>query len=557
MPEKIGLFSWFHSTMERAFADTLPLFPAEILRHLKAPEKLCLWAETIEDADFTVKFCGEEVLPDIESRGRKIKKTSGQFYTPETFAREILEKIQPDLTGDILDPSCGDGSFLLAAANALNASGGCDENLLTPLHGYDIDNQALLICLARLKSAFPMGGWPSLQHDDFLLSKIYKRFDLIIGNPPYKVNLSESLKEILRKTYSTSEGEKDLYTFFIERSIKLLTNDGCLIMLTSHTYLVNHHCKLIRQFVFSQKVEDLFLLPTRFFPGAPGVLPVVLNLRATRLLPGEKVRVHSGYSAGLGWEKQFMADSGSLLSESGLRQAIVPKSLKDVFAKMSEKFQQLGKLCRVGVGIQESVKRTDKISKFVSETKETPNHRKVLKGRELSPFKIEWTGKFINYGPHLAYAGDENLFSGKKLLYQNIRNEKLKFRLVAAYDDCGYFPKNSLSFILAQDKRLSAPYLEAILNSLLVNAWFSGHFHSFHITVSQVRTIPVPIPEERLRRKIERSVSRLKGFDKESEEWKNETAKLNLLVCECYLGSCNNQHLLSACDIFLEQAATL
>jgi hypothetical protein len=287
------------------------------------------------------------------------------------------------------------------------------------------------------------------------------------------------------------------------------------------------------------------------------VLPVVLNLKGKTADKDFKVKIHTGYDSEKGWLRHYSADSASLVEGNGLRRAIVPDSLKKVFSDLSNEFPKLGELCRVGVGIQESVKRTDKISKFVSSERKSPNHKPVLKGRELAPFSINWEGKYIDYGPHLAYAGDEKVFSGRKLLYQNIRNEKLKIRLVAAFDDKGFFPKNSLSFILVNHPQLSELYLEAVLNSSLINAWFSGNYHSFHITVSQVRTIPLAVPETSLRRKIEKKVLALKKLAPDSEEFKQSHGDLNKLVCTAYSISEPLDALLDACDIFLEQAAAL
>jgi predicted RNA methylase len=552
-----GLFAWFKETMQKAFSVDLPDTPLAILTALKAPERLLEWVERVEDTEFAVKLVDDEILPDVESRQKKIRRTSGQFYTPQRFARQILDCIKPRLQGQKLDPACGDGSFLLAVAEYEGLTDQKSNNLLNNLYGYDIDSQALLICLGRLVSKFPESGWPVLRNENFLTSRPAEKFSLVIGNPPYRVNLSDELKEFLHKNYQTSEGEKDLYTFFLEHSLEILTEKGRLIMLTSHTYLVNHQCRLIRELVFSKEVNDLFLLPTRFFPGAPGVLPVVLNLKGKTADKDFKVKIHTGYDSEKGWLRHYSADSASLVEGNGLRRAIVPDSLKKVFSDLSNEFPKLGELCRVGVGIQESVKRTDKISKFVSSERKSPNHKPVLKGRELAPFSINWEGKYIDYGPHLAYAGDEKVFSGRKLLYQNIRNEKLKIRLVAAFDDKGFFPKNSLSFILVNHPQLSELYLEAVLNSSLINAWFSGNYHSFHITVSQVRTIPLAVPETSLRRKIEKKVLALKKLAPDSEEFKQSHGDLNKLVCTAYSISEPLDALLDACDIFLEQAAAL
>lgn len=550
----IELFAWFRKVMEDVARQPLPERPGEILRQLRAPAELSGWAEKVVDGSFAEKITAAgKIIPDLESRQRQVKRNAGQFYTPEAFVAELRAFTAFETTKSILDPSCGDGSFLLPVAASMAEEPDC----LSHIYGYDIDPQALLICLGRLLESCPRGGWPHLRCEDFLRAAIQEKFALIIGNPPYKVNLDDDLKDYLLQNYETAEGEKDLYTFFLERSAKLLQENGEMLLLTSHTWLVNHQCRLLRRFIFSHRVENLFLLPVRFFAHAPGVLPVVVHLRQLRAKETDQLVLHADYCPGRGWSKKYRAGQNIMIENSGLRQAIVPPQLKKIFEIMSRQHRPLGELCRVGVGIQESLKREGAVSKFVADNCETSRHRKVLKGRELAPMKINWEGKYIDYGPHLAYAGDAAIFSGEKILYQNIRNEKLKTRLVAACDREGYFPKNSLSFIVAQHQDLSLDYLEALLNSTLINSWFSSRYHSFHITVSQVRSIPVALPSPRLREELEQLVAairRASGSEAEILSWRHE---LDQKVCEVYAGPGDHRELVKDCDFFLEQAAAL
>jgi hypothetical protein len=289
---------------------------------------------------------------------------------------------------------------------------------------------------------------------------------------------------------------------------------------------------------------------------APGVLPVILVADAEFPPEDNQLGVYTGYNEKDGWTVCYQAFNKIFEESSGLRQAIVPPQLQQVFALMNN-CSRLGDQCRVGVGIQESLKRDGKISRYVGKDKLGPSFKRVLRGRELQPFKISWEGNYIDYGPHLAYAGDETVFAGPKILYQNIRNERLKIRLVAAYDNEGFFPKNSLSYILAESKDTSAWFMVGLLNSLLVNAWFSGNFHSFHITVTQVRQIPLPQCSAALQQKISDLAERLHATNGGTSNWQKTYEQLNLLVCESYLGVGDHKQLLTICDNFLDQAAAL
>ena len=610
------LFSWFNDRVTQAYglspveatnaspvtvsgqldvppgntAEVINATPVATLQQLGAPSALLEIFASLADCEVFLKAGAEGLVPDLERREKKRKRSTGQFYTPESLAARLVEMADPGTAGDILDPACGDGSFLMAMAAQLHrqqiepaerprvsagdnschyslvrlsrrqdlaqTATGCD-NFLNRLYGYDIDLQALFICLTRLICAFPGCGWPMLELRDFLLEPPEQSFSLIIGNPPYRVNLDDSFKKRLSELYQTGEGEKDLYTFFIEGSLRALECDGRLIMLTSHTYLVNHQCARIRRYIFADyHARALLMLPERFFALAPGVLPVVLLADADKPAEPYQLEILTDYSETEGWRQKYRADAQLFEFSSGLRQAIVPPQLQQVFSAMND-CNRLKEHCRVGVGIQESLKREGKVSRYVCASPLTDEHRPVLRGRELAPFRINWEGNYIDYGPHLAYAGCEKTFAGAKILYQNIRNERLKIRLVAAYDAGRFFPKNSLSFIVAKTPDYSELFILGLLNSLLVNAWFSGNFHSFHITVTQVRQIPLPQCSKELKQSIEDLASRFLETAEGSHDWHKYVKQLNLSVCESYLGAGDHSQLLLACDKFLEQAAAL
>ena len=266
------IFEWTYQKLSKYYRIPKSIKnPYEILTHIGAPKSLCQIFEGLKDLDFPLKDCSDGKVPDLESREKSIKRKNGQYYTPEVLANQILSEVitnyKKSQIKTILDPACGDGSFLLAASNHFE---------LNKIHGFDIDKYALLVSAIRLISAFPNKGWPNLKETNFLLENNTNKYGLIIGNPPYKVNLDEKTKEFLLDNYQTAEGEKDLYTFFMEKSIDSLDNNGILAMLTSHTWLVNHQCKKIRSFIFSNtNVKSLYILPQKFFLTAPTIIPVI------------------------------------------------------------------------------------------------------------------------------------------------------------------------------------------------------------------------------------------------------------------------------------------
>ena len=103
-----------------------------------------------------------------------VEKLRGGFYTPEPIAQFILRwGINGNPRSEILEPSCGDGVFL-EQLKVLKLS-------YKSVTAIEIDSteasKAGKIPLKRLQ----------IINDDFhsYCNNTLKRFDLIVGNPPY------------------------------------------------------------------------------------------------------------------------------------------------------------------------------------------------------------------------------------------------------------------------------------------------------------------------------------------------------------------------------------
>ena len=106
--------------------------------------------------------------------------------------------------------------------------------------------------------------------------------------------------------------------------------------------------------------------------------------------------------------------------------------------------------------------------------------------------------------------------------------------MVAALDHKGFFPKNSLSYIANPQEPFSLEYLVGVLNSPLMNAWFASQFYSFHITVTQVRQIPIALATPELRARVSALASALALSNSGRSAEEKLLAELSRSVIECY-----------------------
>ena len=119
------------------------------------------------------------------------RKDLGAWYTPEPLIDLLCDQtIEPSWATEraasgggklrILDPACGDGRLLVAARDRLERLG-----LEVEVHGADIDPAALEAARRQL------GPAARLQHADALEYQWTQRFDLVIGNPPFRSQMAE------------------------------------------------------------------------------------------------------------------------------------------------------------------------------------------------------------------------------------------------------------------------------------------------------------------------------------------------------------------------------
>ncbi len=195
----------------------------------------------------------------------------GAIYTK----REVVDFIL-DLTGytadarladyRLLEPSFGDGDFLLPAIDRLLESASRDSALtydgLAPairaieLHRATFEGTRKLVAERLRKAGLShedverlCNAW--LSQGDFLLAEFELVFTHVVGNPPYL--RQEAIPDILmaeyRARYRTIYDRADIYVPFIERSLALLGQDGKLSFICADRWMKNKYGKKLRELV--------------------------------------------------------------------------------------------------------------------------------------------------------------------------------------------------------------------------------------------------------------------------------------------------------------------
>ncbi|MEX2680748.1 MAG: class I SAM-dependent DNA methyltransferase [Candidatus Sigynarchaeota archaeon] len=187
----------------------------------------------------------------------------GQYYTPAIACDLVCRLVIASNTRSILDPACGDGEFLVAAAKRfarLDRSRDPGNHLPSSfqLYGIEINGEASRKACTRLEhTCHPSGNiaFKIISGDFFDFSPGKSPFpatvDAVIGNPPYiRQELIEDkhrVREHLSK--STVDERSDLYVYFFTRAEQWLADGGRIGFLTSERYLDTQYGRGLQRFL--------------------------------------------------------------------------------------------------------------------------------------------------------------------------------------------------------------------------------------------------------------------------------------------------------------------
>ena len=191
--------------------------------------------------------------------------------------REVVEFIldlagytqdQPLHKRQLLEPSFGDGDFLLPAIDRLLAAWKAGDDTTDPLKALgdcicavELHEKTFLRAHTAVIARLVGDGIPApaaaalanrwLIYGDFLLVKLPASFDVVIGNPPYV--RQELIPDVLlaeyRSRYSTIYDRADLYIPFIERSLRSLKQGGALGFICADRWMKNRYGGPLRALV--------------------------------------------------------------------------------------------------------------------------------------------------------------------------------------------------------------------------------------------------------------------------------------------------------------------
>jgi len=237
---------------------------------------------------------------------RFIKGGHGVVYTPPFLASLLLDYTMPynKITGKerILDPACGSGVFLVGAFKRLINVWRSKNNWKNPsvdklkdtlkkcIYGVDLDSNAIDLTAFSLSLAIcdalrPNVIWNELQFDYLRGLNLFetdyfklfvdsrngtsnildKKFDIVIGNPPFESELSEAAKKVDKNVQNLEPNrgncpDNQTAYLFLEQALSVLNSTtGRVCLIQPAGILYNRNVNSFRTELFRKcRIEIIF-----------------------------------------------------------------------------------------------------------------------------------------------------------------------------------------------------------------------------------------------------------------------------------------------------------
>lgn len=455
-----------------------------------------------------------------------LKSAKGRHKTTLEGLRNVLKTYREWLLSlTILDPACGSGAFLNQAIDFLIKEHRYIDELQASLFGQsivfqDIENTILenniygvdlneeSVEIAKLslwlRTAQPRRKLNSLNNNikcgnSLIDSKtvagnkafnweeefphVFAKggFDVVIGNPPYGIFISQGEEEFYKKNYPLTKYKINLYILFIERMFQIF-DSGLVHFIIPKSLLFNTYFEDIRKcLLIKSKIYEIFMLAEKVFQDAEVGGSLILKFEPNNLNNGkEEIKLISADTY-MDFESNNCIinniEQEFFLSIPHCEISPIAKGASTVLEKLY-KFSTIRDHFKLKNGLNPgNIKHI-----LISDNKETDKHKPIIWGKEFTKYHISWQGQYINYDSNIGntltlddikskegmkkqtridYAlRTPELFESVKLLVR-----KTGDRFIVAKDTENFYFDTLVHGIYQMDDEFSLDFLMAVLNS--------------------------------------------------------------------------------------------
>ncbi|WP_330479116.1 type I restriction-modification system subunit M [Streptomyces platensis] len=182
-------------TVMRENAALTGVLPKVFNRHEVDQQRVAELFDLITDARFggTEDKLAQDVLGEVYEYvlgnfARAEGKKGGEFYTPRSVVRLIVEILEPN-KGRVYDPACGSGGMLVQASKFIEAHGGRGHKSDIAVYGQELNERTWRLAKMNL-AIHGIDGNLAARWGDTLADDMHPdlKADFVMANPPFNIN---------------------------------------------------------------------------------------------------------------------------------------------------------------------------------------------------------------------------------------------------------------------------------------------------------------------------------------------------------------------------------
>jgi len=310
-------------------------------------------------------------------------------------------------------------------------------------------------------------------------------FDVCIGNPPYVnfANLSESERNHYKK-YKLYKNKTDLYAFFVGLASDIKQRKGLVCLIMPHTWVSTVSFHPLRKLLL-EKLNLSAIVDLNFGVFKDAYVKTVIIHNSYKSINSIKI---FDYKFNLKAE----VPRGKILEDSEVKINLTWSTKKqEIFDKIKNDSVPLEKIIHFSRGI-----KTSNDARFLFKEKKDSDFYKVIRGRNIKSFKIDYNNEYIWYRPDLMKekAGclphtKEVFLVAEKIITQRVNSSG---QLLATYDSEQYFCLDTTNVSTKVfDRNCNLMFIVGVMNSKLINWWFNDEFKNPTISGYELHQIPI------------------------------------------------------------------
>lgn len=183
----------------------------------------------------------------LEKNAEDTKSGAGQYFTPRSLIKAMVECVRPEPTKTIVDPACGTGGFFLAAYDFIVDNNSLDREQKEFLKnrtfsGNEIVANTRRLCLMNmfLHNIGEIDGATSISSTDALVADEGQRFDYVLTNPPFgkKSSMSFTNEEGVQEKQDLVYNRQDFWATTSNKQLNFLQHIRTLLKTTGTAAVV-------------------------------------------------------------------------------------------------------------------------------------------------------------------------------------------------------------------------------------------------------------------------------------------------------------------------------